>query len=130
MKRIIIIIGFGIVLILFCSFLALHIWIGCSVRENIKIAKQKYPGTAEEALISFLLDENNSFHDRTHSAIWTLGQIRSKKALPVLNSYYKNDPKGKTCYGRHNTVLCQYEIHKAIVAIDRGRLFSHSRLNK
>jgi hypothetical protein len=128
MKKILIIISAGIILVLCCSTFAIHTWIGHDIKENIYIAEQKYPGTAEDALISFLLDEDNSTYDRTHVAIWTLGQIRSEKALPVLYEYYKNDPEGKTCYGRHDSVLCQYEIHKAIVAIERGRLFSHARL--
>ena len=130
MKRILIIIGIGFLLILIGSFWALHIWIGHVVSGKIQIAKQQYSGTAEDALISFLLDENNSTNDRTHTAIWAIGQIRSKKALPILNELYKNDPEGKTCYIRHDSVLCQYEIHKALVSIERGRLFSHAGLNK
>jgi len=38
--------------------------------------------------------------------------------LPLLKDHYKNDPKGKTYYGKHDEMLCQYEIHKAIVAIE------------
>ena len=80
-------------------------------------------------MISFLLDENNSAYDRTHTAIWTLGRIRSEKALPILYEYYRDDPEGRTCYGRHETELCQYEIRKAIVAIEKvGWWFSHERL--
>ena len=128
MKRKLILAGIGIVLFLGGVLLAIHIWIGQSVKGNILIAKQKYPGKAENALISFLLDESNSTIDRTHGAIWTLGQIRSEKALPILNGLYENDPKGLTCFGKHNSRLCQYEIHKAIVTIESGWLFSHARL--
>ena len=127
-KRILVIIGISVPVVFICSLLAIHIWIGLDVRKNINIAKQKYPGTAEEALISFLQDENNSYHDRTHIAIWTLGQIKSGKALPLLKSYYKNDPKGLTCYRKHNSVLCQYELHKAIVQIESKWVFTHPRL--
>jgi len=130
MKRILIIIGIGLALLLLGAVLAVHTWIGNVVKEKITIAQQQYPGTAEDALLAFLLDENNSAEDRTHTAIWTLGQIRSEKALPVLKELYKNDPKGKTCFGRHDSVLCQYEIHKAIVSIEKKWLFSHPRLNK
>ena len=127
-KRILIIIGIGIPLIMFYSLFALNIWMGRDVRENINIAKQQYSGSTEDALISFLLDENNSTYDRTHKAVWTLGRIRSEKALPILKDLYKNDPEGKTCYGRHDSFLCQYEIHKAIVAVENGWFFSHARL--
>ena len=130
MKRILIFIGIGILLILFCGLFALNIWIGHDVKENIHIVKQQYPGLTEDALISFLLDENNSTYDRTHTAIWTLGRIRSEKVLPILYELYINDPEGKTCYGVHDSHLCQYEIHKAIVSIKKGWLFSHARFNK
>jgi hypothetical protein len=51
-------------------------------------------------------------------AIYTLGQINSKKALPILKGLYKNDPKGKTCHGKHDSVLCQKGIHTAIETIE------------
>lgn len=110
------------------SLLAINIWIGHSVKDNIKIAQEQYQENAEDALIAFLLDEQKPMKDRTHQAIWTLGQIRSEKALPILNNLYQDDPKGETCYGKHDSLLCQYEIHKAIVAIEKNWWFSHARL--
>lgn len=138
MKRILFKIGIGLTVILFCFILVIRIWIGHGIKGNIALAKSHYPGKAEDALIAYLFDTNNSPIDRSHKAIWTLGQIRSKKALPVLSEFYKNDPDGKTCKGHHNSVLCQYEIHKAMVSIDHGWLGakeknwfgSWSRLNK
>jgi hypothetical protein len=109
---------------------ALNAWIRSDVKKNISIAQQKYPGTAEEALISFLLDEKNSFHDKTHLAIWTLGMLKSEKALPVLRSYYKNDPKGSICQGKHDQMVCQYGLHKAIVQIENRIQYSTSDLNR
>lgn len=130
MKRLIYKIAIGITFLFCLILLAIHIWIGQSVKEKIEIAKAQYTGTTEDALIAYFIDENQSTTDRTHNAIWTLGQIRSEKALPILKELYKNDPKGDTCYGKHDSLLCQYEIYKAIVAIERGWLFSHARLNK
>jgi hypothetical protein len=109
---------------------ALNAWIRSDVKKNISIAQQKYPGTAEEALISFLLDEKNSFHDKTHLAIWTLGMLKSEKALPVLRSYYKNDPKGSVCQGKHDRMVCQYGLHKAIDQIENRIQYSTSDLNR
>jgi hypothetical protein len=63
------------------STIAINAWIRSDVKKNISIAQQKYSGTAEEALISFLLDEKNSFHERTHIAIWTLGMLKSETVL-------------------------------------------------
>ncbi len=130
MKRILISVGIGILCVLAGGLFVLKIWVGHSVKMNIELVQHEYPGTAEDALISFLLDERNSPKDRTHKAIWTLGQIRSQKALPILQELYKDDPEGKTCYRRHDSILCQYELHKAIVAIERRGLISYVRPNK
>ena len=138
MKRILIIIGIGLTVIFFCFILAMRIWIGHGIKERINIAKKQYSGIAEDVLIAYLSDTTNSPQNRSDVAIWTLGQIRSLKALPILKELYKNDPEGKTCKYHHNTVLCQYEIHKAIVSIEHNWLGakeknwfgSWSRLNK
>lgn len=112
------------------GFTALYIWIDIDVKNNIRIAKEKYNGKAEDALIAYLLDTTNSPRDRSRVAIWTLGQIHSEKAIPVLEGYYKNDPEGKTCKGKHDTLLCQYEIYKALKACKSKGWPLHSRLNK
>ena len=130
MKRVLITTGVILLALLACAIIILYFWIGQSVKENIIKAQEKYPGTAEEALVAYLLDTGNSTNDRTHLAIWTLGQIRSEKALPILKELNKDDPEGKTCYGHHDTMLCQYEIYKAITAIEKRQLFSYSRLNQ
>jgi hypothetical protein len=100
----------------------MRIWCGHGIKERISIAKQQYSGTAEDALIAYLSDTTHTPYDRTDVAIWTLGQIRSKKALSILKKLYRNDPEGKTCKYHHDSVLCQYEIHKAIVSIEHGWL--------
>jgi hypothetical protein len=138
MKRTFIFTGISLGALFFCFILAMRIWIGHGIKERINIAKQQYSGIAEDALIAYLSDTTNTPQDRSDIAIWTLGQIRSQKALPILKELYKNDPEGKTCKYHHDTVLCQYEIHKAIVSIERKWLGakeknwfgSWSRLNK
>lgn len=110
--------------------LALNIWIGKDVRKNIQLAERQYPGTAEDALISFLQDTAQPPSDKTHIAVWTLGRINSEKALPDLYILYKDDPEGKTCKGNHDQQVCQYELYKAIRAIEKGWLFSHRRFNR
>ena len=94
--------------------------ISTDIKGHISIAQHRYPNaaTAEDALISYMVDTTNSPHDRGAIAIWTLGQIHSQKALPILKGFYKNDPKGKTCHGKHNSVLCQKGIHTAIETIE------------
>lgn len=118
MKKIFIIVPIIFISIISFGFSALYLWIDFTVKHNIEIASSQYPGTSEEVLIAFLKDEKNSPMDRSHIAVWTLGQIKSEKALPVLKEYYRNDPKGNTCFDRHTSLLCQYEIHKAIDKIE------------
>jgi len=105
--------------VIFCFFILMMPFfkIRHDLKENISIAQQRYPGTKEDALIAYLVDTTNSPHDRS-MAIYSLGQINSKKALSVLKGLYKNDPKGKTCHGKHDSVLCQKEIHTAIETIE------------
>ena len=122
MKRVLIVVSVVLTTVIALLFLTLRIWIGQGIKERIEIAKEKYPGKAEDSLIAYLNDSTISPDKRTDVAIWTLGQIRSTKALPVLQAYYKDDPAGKTCKGQHDEVLCQYELHKAIVSIEHGWL--------
>jgi hypothetical protein len=121
---------FLFVFLLSGSYVGINTWIRHDVKKNINIALQKYPGKAEDALITFLQDEGNSFHDRTHIAVWTLGMLKSEKAIPVLKAYYKDDPKGLTCHGKHDQMLCQYSLHKAIVQIESRGQYSASDLNR
>ena len=130
MKRKLFILSAGLVTLLVFGFFTIYIWIDVDVKKNIKTAKEKYSGNAEDALIEYLLDTTNTFHDRTHLAIWTLGQIQSEKALPILKDLYKNDPDGKTCHGKHDSVLCQYEIYKAMNAAKVNWWPLHAGLNK
>ena len=118
----------SVVVLFAVSVMAMNVWIRSDVKKNISIALEKYPGTAEEALISFLQDEKNSPTDRTHIAIWTLGMLKSEKALPILRSYYKGDPKGETC--QHDRMICQYGLHKAIKQIESKGYYSTTDLNR
>ena len=127
MKRILYLIAAA--LLLLCLGLGtIQLVIGRDVKENIHLAVQKYPGSAEDALIAFLKDESNPALERTHVAIWTLGRLHSEKALPLLKELYQGDPKGENCFGRHVEMLCQYEIHKAIKSIQKRGLINYSRL--
>jgi hypothetical protein len=130
LKKILLITGGSIIILICIAALGGYLWIDNSVKANIRIAKEKYPGAkAEDALIAYLQDTTNSPQDRSQLAVWTLGQIRSEKAMPILKELYKNDPEGKTCKGRHGTVLCQYELYKALHAKEVNWWPLHSRLN-
>ena len=130
MKKAILIVGGILLTLLLSGFVAIYIWIDIDVKDNIRTAKEKYNGKAEDALIAYLLDTTNSPRDRSRIAVWTLGQIHSEKAIPVLEGFYKNDPEGKTCSGRHDAVLCQSGIYKSLKACKSKGWPLHSRLNK
>ncbi len=130
MKKIIIKSMLLLFALLLSGYTAIYFWIDSDVKKNIALAKEKYSGTAEDALLAYLLDTTNSPNDRSHIAVWTLGQIQSEKAIPVLTALYKNDPEGKTCKGNHSYVLCQYEIYKALNAQKVNWWPLHARLNK
>ena len=130
MKRILTILSLILVALILSGFIAIYFWIDSDVKKNIATAKEKYPSKAEDALIAYLLDTTNTPQDRSHIAVWTLGQIKSEKAIPVLTTLYKTDPEGKTCKGSHSYVLCQYEIYKALNASQSNWWPLYARLNK
>ncbi|MFN8255739.1 MAG: HEAT repeat domain-containing protein [Bacteroidales bacterium] len=129
MKKLIIIIG-GFVAFLVLGVLALYFWTDIVVKQNIALAQQKYPGKAENALIAYLLDSTNSPYNRTHIAVWTLGQINSEKAIPVLKMFYYGDPDGKNLSGNQKVILDQNEIYKALNAKKVNWLPLHARLKR
>lgn len=122
-------ISLSVIIVLTVSILfVFYFWIRHDLKENIEIAQQQHPGKAEDALIAYLLDENNSPRGRSAIAVWSLGQLKSQKALPVLYSLYMNDPEGKTCRGHHDTMICQRGIYTAIKTIEGFSLFPYGNL--
>jgi len=81
--------GISLSVIFLCLFLAMRIWCGHGINERISIAKQQYSGIAEDALIAYLQDTTHTPQDRSDVAIWTLGQIRSKKHCLFLTDFIK-----------------------------------------
>jgi len=80
-----------------------------SVREMSAVAVQEYPGDRVEALMTYVDSENHSLRQRNR-AVWALGQIGDKRALPVLEKWYTGGPCD------HANALCQRELEKAIKA--------------
>ncbi len=81
--------------------------IGKGVKSISEEAVQKYPGGKVDALIAFVDSKDNSLRRRNH-AVWALGQLGQKKALPVLEKYYHGDPNVRA------RELSQHELKKAI----------------
>jgi len=100
----ILVIAAGIVIIAYfgCSLL-----IGLGVNSASERAMAQFDGDRIEALIALVDCQTCNLHDRT-TAVWALGQLKDKRALPILYKYRT----GKPCDHLHQ--FCQYEISKAI----------------
>lgn len=65
-------------------------------------------------------DSSVSYNVR-NKAIWALGQLADKRALPTLNKYYKGVPQRRELPERE---LSQYELEKAIKWCQEGNVTS------
>lgn len=99
----------------FILFVASCTWIEMYVEENCKEAVSVYGGECVVALSAEVTDEQASFHDR-NDAVWSLGQIGDKRAIPVLESLQNGDETQT----KYNTQLSQYELEKAVRLLHSG----------
>jgi HEAT repeat protein len=81
------------VLIIMAILAAAFAGIAYVVREEVDAvcanAQQEHPGDKVEALISYLSSESLGFKERNR-IVWTLGELRDKRALPVLEPLLEN----------------------------------------
>ena len=89
------------------TFVVISSRIGAEVRAASDMARQQHAGDPVEALLRFVADTNHSPGDRNR-AVWALGQLGDRRALPVLQKYYSGEPCD------HRSALCQHELRKAI----------------
>ena len=85
-------------------------WIGYEVKEQCQHASRQYGGDCTSSLIALLQDEKQSYRSK-NSAIWALGQLGDRRALPILEELYTGnipdrEPLDKT--------ISQYELKKAV----------------
>jgi hypothetical protein len=77
-----------------------------------KSAAVQFPGRdSSQALIDLVNCEKCAMEQRNR-AVWTLGQIREQRALPVLRKHFYDGP----C--NHARNLCQHELRKALKRIE------------
>jgi HEAT repeat protein len=93
----------------FVAFVCVRVSIRSSVEETARLAVDHYPGDRIEALMEYADSSDHSLTQRNR-AVWALGQIGDKRALPLLEKYWT----GKPC--EHDTTLCQREVAKAMKA--------------
>ena len=106
-------IGVGVFVLV---FLVTSTWIGVSVRNQCLVARARYDGDCVEALIQTLQSEENSLRERNY-AIWALGQMGDRRAMPVLEQFYTGKMPDREPYDQ---TLSQYEMKKAIKLVEGG----------
>ena len=89
------------------TYTGLRIWFKSEITQLCENAMLQYRGDKIEALIAVLESDSQSLHDK-NNAIWALGKLRDKRALPVLKSLVTGAPCD------HNRFVCQRELEKAI----------------
>ena len=94
----------GILLLL---YLGASLLIGQGINSTSRRAMEQFDGDRIDSLIALADCQECTLKDRNH-AVWALGQLRDKRALPVLYKYRTGQPCD------HLYQICQYEIGKAI----------------
>jgi hypothetical protein len=93
-----------IVVILLAAFGGISYVVHKEIETMCDKAQQKYPGDKVEALIKYFNSESFNYQERQR-IVWTLGELRDKRALPTLEGLLRNE--------RYD----QYEVEKAIKKI-------------
>jgi len=111
MKKLIIyafILGFGACLVFYAVTCKA---IFSEVQSICKMAQEQFEGDEVEATIAMLQSEQTSFVQK-NKAVYALGQIGDKRALPALQGQVTGIPCEKPC-PKHKYV-CQYNLETAI----------------
>jgi hypothetical protein len=89
--------------------------------QSSAFACHRFPGNRISALIALVECEECSLSERNR-AVWALGQLQTRRALPSLHKYFTDT----SC--DHEQALCQYELGKAIRKIEGRRSGTIARL--
>jgi hypothetical protein len=106
----------GAAVALAAAIAGLALFILASAHGYGRAAQRRFPGDEVQALMATVQSEGLSLAERNH-AVWALGQLRDKRALPVLQKYYTGGPCDHAHY------LCQSELRKAVDSCS-GRTWS------
>ena len=109
----VLVLGVGM-LVLF--FVLVGILTGSDVRKRCKMAEERYGGDCVEALLALAGDEG-ALYEEKNSAIWALGQLGDKRALPILEKMYTGAVPDREPWKK---MISQYELGKAIKLLRGG----------
>jgi hypothetical protein len=114
--RVIVKVSISAVIIIGSVLIAASFWvINAKVEEMVAAAISRYDGDPVACLERLALDESAPYVDR-NDAIYALGQIGSKRSLPVLRSLDVEIEQEKP-WDRSRYIV-QYEVEKAIRQIN------------
>jgi hypothetical protein len=101
------------------AILLLSLSVELHLKKICKTATQKYPGDKVEALMMSVESKEYGYdahrYRANNYAIWALGQLGDKCALPFLRKLSTGEPCD------HETNLCQGEIKEAIQKLERNQ---------
>jgi len=114
-------VGAGVLFTVFYVITSLEI--GKSVKEQCRLAQVKYsaelsankPDCAQ--VLTMTLEDKNSSYRQRNMAVWALGQLGDKQALPFLEKYYTGVIPDREPYDQG---ISQYELKKAIKLLRNG----------
>lgn len=81
--------------------------IGADVGDVLQTGRRSFPGNGTDVLVAMLNSNATTLLDRNR-AIWAIGQLGDRQALPQLEGLVTGAPCD------HAAAVCQYELRKAI----------------
>ncbi|MHC4741695.1 MAG: hypothetical protein ACYS8Z_07280 [Planctomycetota bacterium] len=103
----------GILILLGVSYVLFCLGIGSHVKPICAEAMREFPGDKVEAVLGYIESDRYSLKER-NKAVWALGYLGDKRALPVLKKHFTGGPCD------HDKYLCQGELAKAIKKCESG----------
>jgi len=94
----------------FFLLLSLH-HISTQVRAACSEAASEFDGDCVEALAAYVESEHHTYQERNH-AIWALGEIGDRRALPTLDRLLGGELMDSPCDTSRG--ICRYSVEKAI----------------
>ena len=94
----------------FLLLLSIH-HISTQVRAACSEATSEFDGDCVEALAAYAESEHHTYQERNH-AIWALGEIGDRRALPALERLLGGELIDSPCDTGHG--ICRYSVEKAI----------------
>lgn len=94
-------------------FAGIKIWINYDANSFANDAVAVFQKDKIESLVALIDSDNYSLKEK-NKAVWAFGILKDERALTKLESLYT----GEDC--NHETLICQYEVKKAIAKIEGG----------